>query len=500
MNEKQIIEMLLNSSARLRIDDVTIRSSENLVFKARGSIWREDSGKHFVLHLATIEGGPMKHPGSGFYKQEQFWAIEGIIEEIVAFSCAALPSSNTTHDGARKAYWAEFRPCHLSLSPALPKNWLEMQQSKMLESHANLAKSFPQFFSNPWDADKWKNEQRWSANVVIPGVKLVHKNQSTTVEKKNPIMGDEWEESTTSLGGEWRGRRFGVVELEGACEIVLREEDFSSATPEQFENEVQSLITAIAFANGWEPWSQRRTIRWGTEIVLEEIASRIKVPVSKYAPLSERSCYFGADPVALIGVAWDFFREDPNSTDIVHALHLIRQATRPGVPLEIGLLAQCTVFEGVVDILYARIRVESCEVQNTSFAEAKKELLCFIDGRRKLNELDPEFVDGSPEICGHWKRLRNVADAARLLRHEDKFRVLCRHLSLSEQSYFQPVLKEWKRYRNALAHGRSGDRDIRGLMLASSRIAGAQYIMLAKMFGYSGQIIESQMEDKETAI
>lgn len=225
---------------------------------------------------------------------------------------------------------------------------------------------------------------------------------------------------------------------------------------------------------------------------MDDVYARSRVPISRYAPLSEKICYLGADALTLIGIAWDFFQTDPNSEEIAHALHLIRQATLIEVPLEIGLLAQCTVFEGIVNILHRRTKNVDTKPEE-AFSSAKAETLQFLDGKLSNNPIQP---GNNPA----WQRLRNHTASAQFFRLKDKFEQLCHHFSLSQDGFFNPTLKAWESHRNALAHGSSSGCDPAKLLFSSSRLAGAQYILLAKLFGYSGKILLSQVEERETTI
>lgn len=495
MGREEIATLLLTTDTRLRVDEVVIRFPDGITKKARGTLWRDAEEEKFHLHLTLLEGSLKLPFKGGVFTREHFWRIEGVIEEMVPFHCEAPPgleSNSADYVLDRHAYFVKCKPQTVSLVPPLTPEREAERIARWKEGNEMLSRRVP-------EPEDYHPTGLWSASVFIPGVKAVHLNEGTEVEEKNPLLGTRSRSKMSTLNGEWEARKIGMVQHEDSCEIVLREEEGGPESPalDDFEKELDALLRAFGFVNGWDPWWQRLTVRRGGDVVRDDVRALRAAPSSCFAPLTERACHFGGDAVQLTGLAWNFFRTDPAAEILSQALYLMRQATQHGVPTEIGLLAQCTVFEGVVDMLYKRWRSPNDAAVAAAFEQAAKATQEFVSSRLlKVSVPSEQSVADTAETKA-WTRLNNFVKAARMLRPEDKFREVCRHCRLDEKQFVQPILKAWQSYRNALAHGKTLQGPPAEIMFASSRLAGGYYILLAKLFGYSGKMVFSQLEDRE---
>jgi len=507
MKPDEAAKTLLTTTNRLRLDDAVIHVNAERRINVRGSLWRDAKKEQFHLHLTLPNGIVLDNNRSRIITPEQFWKIEGRLENEIWFHCRDFPSGSNSSwnriDG-ESPETIQFTPHQISLVREYTEEIERQRIERRQETFQLLDKVAAKREASGPSAKPTERDPigYWSASVMIPGVKVIFKNETTTITEKNPLFGERGRKPGDTLVGKRDGCIYGILQHEDSAEVVFQEQgaDHRSQSLEDFEERLQSLLRALAFVNGWEPWWQRRTIKRGSDVVLDELRPLGQAPVSELAPLSERACHFGANIIGLINCAWDFFRSDPGSETISRILHLIRQATQKGTPLAIGLLAQCTLLEGVIEVLHARLDPPAKGFTDGVFAALTGHLL------DKLAQAHPSVMPEMPTpeqsaaLVEAKTRLANFVGSARLLRPEDKLRRVAAHFGLSDAGFVAPLLKEWKAHRNPLAHGSEKKGAPGETMMAYSRIAGALYILVAKSMRYSGRIVASRFEDRDAQI
>jgi len=175
------------------------------------------------------------------------------------------------------------------------------------------------------------------------------------------------------------------------------------------------------------------------------------------------------------------------SKEVSIILFLFREADE-GVHSEITTIALCTLFENLVRLLFAELKLnEKCDnIEYKSFEVAKIEI---------ADQINRQIADNGEG----FRRLHNIVKTAQFFSMEQMFHAVINHFELKWQDDMDKIFKTWKRARNPLVHGKTraeiSEDEHKASVLDESRIAGAINILLLKLFGYSGHMRYSTFED-----
>ena len=99
-----------------------------------------------------------------------------------------------------------------------------------------------------------------------------------------------------------------------------------------------------------------------------------------------------------------------------------------------------------------------------------------------------------------YRRLCNCVSSVQLFSTKEKFQAVVNYFGLQWEGDMETAFRTWSRARHPLVHGErltdQTEDELKDLMLAESRIAGALNFLLLKLFGYSGQMSASAFEEK----
>ena len=98
-----------------------------------------------------------------------------------------------------------------------------------------------------------------------------------------------------------------------------------------------------------------------------------------------------------------------------------------------------------------------------------------------------------------YRRLLNVVRSAHLFSMEQMFQAVVNHFGLVWQGDMENIYKTWSRARHPLVHDKmraeTSEDKLKQSVIDESQIAGAINILLLKLFGYSGPMRHSALED-----
>ena len=255
-----------------------------------------------------------------------------------------------------------------------------------------------------------------------------------------------------------------------------------------------AFMNALAFANGIHAWPYRIEYCQAGQKFTDRVTTAHKLRRSTHSPFTERLA-FNAQTGDLvwnfqdaIRCAATFFEKDtPLSKEVAIILFLFREAD-DGVHSEITTIALCALFENLVRLLFRELNMKKTSDQTNVefFEQAKTELADYIQ---------PKISDKGDG----YRRLLNVVRSAHLYSIEQMFQALVTHFGLQWQDDMENIYKTWSRARNPLVHDKARAETTEDKLKESvkheSKIAGAINILLLKLFGYSGWLRHSALED-----
>jgi hypothetical protein len=431
-------------------------------YKVRGQGILRITADALEVDLEIESRSRMPSDYKGLWGEKDFWRLTGIVEgELHVVSDRVSP-------GTRRDHWRLGKS--RTVQTLIPSGF-ELVSSASRRKAANriskVAAKFP----------------RVRFEAVFVHQKAVFVNAGTINKTINDFDGtNQTSEADTFID---RGKDYdiGLIERDADLHLILRSKaGFRSTGAADDKRRFRAVLNALGFTHGFQAWPFRLTQWRGGSVISDYITAPRILTDTVHAPF-DRALGFGpgagrkgvrGSPIRL---AAEFFeREKGLSKKLAHLLFLFRAANPDSVEFGITTLALCSLFEGIVDLLFDHLKLE-----------------------RELKESEPhfaEYVGQRDRLCRQLEKDANQTNqlgrlAARLkyaeaFRVKDKFRALCRHFDLPYKPDMKKHLDSWAARRNALSHGEwhSSLADF----VHQSRIAGGINILFLKLIGFSGRI------------
>jgi hypothetical protein len=452
MTADQFANLVRSGEGKLRVSKVILQAEGQ---KIRGQGVLKINTEELELDFEVAPKYQIPRSRKSIWNEEDFWRLSGVIEDDLPFTSERVsPGSRTDHFGRRTRTVQSLHLPRVDLKPEARGK--KQRKSPKIEFTAVLI-GCPHFFFN--------------AGTI------------TTID--NDFLGKR---TTQSSGNTFIDRRddydFALIESDnGDMEVHLRSKSkFRSKGEEDDRRRFQALLAAVGFTHGFQPWPFRLTY-WRNERKLgDHITAPRALAKTIHAPLDRGLGFTGGHGRkgtrnSPIRIAAKFFEKEKTlSEKLSYLLFLFRAGGAESVDTRIRTLAFCSMFEGIVDLLFDHLGLE-----------------------RELRTKEPQFneyIRQRDRLCLRLKRfagkknsaLQRIAAAlehAKAIRVRDKFRALCDHFGLNQKE-MKPHLDSWIKRRNPLSHGRwdSTSEDF----IDQSRIAGAINILVLKLMGYSGRM------------
>lgn len=470
MSADEFAEIVRKGEGRLRVDRVVVRAGE---FRFSGSGSLEIIGEEFRLDVALSKSSSAPAFGAKLWNEDDFWSLRGLVEHSLPVSATHV--SPCKHSSSEKliVVTLAFGSLRVMSSRISAKKRREML--RLLEE---IRQKHPA--SHPQTEGRKPERKRTVARfeALIPDFKLPAHNAGTTTVRKNPFFkynAQSSEADTLIL----RGRTYDValIQRRDDVEIHLRSKGrYKSKSAAEDSNLFQGVLDAVGFCYGFNPWPHRRQ-QWRDErSVLDLLSVPRRLPQTVHAPFDEALGQASPPPILL--VARFFHQRSQLSRKISEFLFLFRQAGDEPVHLPVQTLAFCSLFEGLVNLLFEELQLERrIHRSDPSFA-------AFMAERDRLVvELRAQGKAGDSAS----NRLAGLLSQASAIRVADKFKALCRALDLN-YTEMKPHFDAWYEERNPLMHGTwRTERD--SVFENQARIAGAINILLLKVMGYRGRVV-----------
>ena len=468
MTANDFVKIVRSGGDKLRVDEVVINTgSQELHGKGMLTISRD----RIEVEVTVDKGETIPEARTGIFTKRDNWHVSGLIEDQLQFKCE----------------WAKRRPglmvrCNVELHPIelVPSGWDAMTRKERDDIH-----------------------KQYQQTQTTPGITT---GEVAVVEKPLDDFSFyatlfEYPLLRTAPGSEAKGETecFEYVltkdETTSDLHVALKsKKDFHSTGEQADWIRFYSFMNALAFANGIHAWPYRIEYFRAGQKITDRVTTAYKLAKTSHSPFTDRLA-FNAQTGDLnwnlqdvIKSATGFFdKNTPISKEVAIILFLFREAD-DGVHSEITTIALCTLFENLVRLLFREFDLkDNAENNNVKLFEAAK-----AEVAEQLARQVQEKGDG-------YRRLLNVVRSAHLFSMEQMFQAVVNHFGLVWQGDMENIYKTWSRARHPLVHDKlradTSEDKLKQSVIDESQIAGAINILLLKLFGYSGPMRHSALED-----
>lgn len=430
----------------LRADKVTIADAAGVIrFRGVGVV--RIAGASLEIDLTVRGSAPPPARHTNVITQKDYWRLTGVIDDDLRFSSEFI-TPISTHPGF-KGVLKILRTLHIVelVTKAVDPAKTRRNQRKR---YRRIGVTVPR--------RKPGNDRSFSFHATFVDHPLPAANAGTEIVKTNDFLPKHRSWSGDTLIGETSVGRYALIQASNGRDLHVHlksKPDFRSENQEEDQRKFQTLLHALAFTTGIQPWPFRIKYSRGAGYLMSDtLRAPEPAPRTEYVPFREtRGAADGAYLAQAIRVAVDFLEPDTAfNRKLIHVLFLFRQAGSKGVQTEIAVLSVCTLLESLVRAIFKH----ACGQKSAA------------------SEADPR-----PNM-------------------QDMFKAVAQRLALSWKDEMGPIFKEWKTARNPAAHGdfhHEGDQADDEPFLGLSRIAGGFNMILLKLFGYEGPYVASIIED-----
>jgi hypothetical protein len=451
MTADQFAELVRSGEGKLRVSKVVLYAEGR---KIRGHGVLKINTEELELDLELAPKSQMPGRGKSIWNEEDFWRLSGVIEGNLSFTSGRVsPGSRTDHFGRTTRTVQSLHLPRIDLKPEAPSK----KQSK---------------------------EPKVKFEAVLIGCQQFFLNAGTSTTINNDFLDKRTRSSADTFIDRRHDYDFALIERDnGDMEVHLRSKSkFRSKGEEDDRRRFQALLSAVGFTHGFQPWPFHLTYWRDGQRLSDQVTAPRTLAKTIHAPF-DRGLGFGVGQGrkgarnSPIRIAANFFeKEKVFSEKLSYLLFLFRAGGAKSVDVRIRTLVFCSMFEGIVDLLFDHLRLEQqLRTKEPQFDE-------YIRQRDRLCSRLKRFAGKSDSVL---QRIAATLEHAKAIRVRDKFRALCDHFGLNQKEMTRH-LDSWMKRRNPLSHGNwdSTSEDF----IDQSRIAGAIIILVLKVMGYSGRV------------
>lgn len=494
MNKKDFLKVVRQRGGKFRADNIVVSTGTD-EFLGKGILQAQEDNFQLLVTLSSTANEPPSP--TGIVTIDDFWTVRGLIEDEIEFQLRSLPdcSSKNFTFGRGQRLILEFSSNRMELIP-FGFDCLTNQQKWEMQERTRLQAILPNSGSPTVAPTNAIHQVQVSFHAVLPDFKLVDYNAGTDTTSKNAFLGESSHSKSDTFHGEVLGWNFGLIERDDDLHVHLISKPEHRSEGEQHDWKVfKGFLSALAFTHGQHTWPFSVEHHRDGKLLVGRLQLNKKVAKTPHAPFTKNLAFGNA----VGGPAWSFqdalekayvffSAESKLARESENLLHILREASAPGMPRRITLLSLCSLLESLVRVIYEE-RIETKKaVETTDFKTAKQKIL------KELRERN------QPKL----HRLIAILSNAEPVNNRLRFGAVIEHLGLMPQDKWQELYDLWSKFRNPISHRMSENNDsanaINEDLLAESKIAGAINCMILKLMNYTGPVRLSAFEDKYTRI
>jgi hypothetical protein len=498
MDRKQFIERVRSGSASFRVDDVTIHFPDAET-SGHGILNLTDRGLEIHLRLPA-DASPPK-PKGGVLTRADSGLMRGVIDHDLRFEVKnVFPSFHYSTENGRTTMRYRIDAIELA-AVGLDTQTYDQIQRRL----AQLESAETEF-----DPDEGISSEKGShgSNVTFSGLllgfKLIARNAGTEIKRQNPFLGESTSSSSdTQYGDLSEGWEYGLIERGEDVEFHLRLKDGANSVDTNNDlKALQAFMEAIAFIHGQHAWPFSLEFHRDHKLITDRVRPPKVALSSVHRPFNER-IWFNS---AVANVQWDFntalgkaftFLSVQNelTAEVTRLLFLIREAAGRGTHTTITNIAMCSLLDSAVNLVFEE-KIQRRETETIgAFNQVRSKLLAWIH--------EQSMGPNSPKNPA-WDRFETMIKNAEFYAAREKFRLVGKYLGFKWEGDWQVIFRFWARWRPKLVHrGSSGDDSADSVaeqFNIGSRVVGAIHMLVLKLMGYEGLMVNSTFEDKVRTI
>ncbi len=476
MNVGEFAKLVRDGDARLRVDKVIVSAGKA---RFRGSGVLVVTSKELLLELTLSAKSRAPDEKKTVWNEADFWKLRGVIEYSLPFTATRVSPGTRTYSNGVNMVLLEFHAIELTRTRMSEKERRTLRLRFDAVSNCFSKATPPETEATeakPASKRRTIPLARFTATLV--NSKLLADNEVTHTLRRNSFLGKTtgWEADTYVE----RGRDFDVALVKDGTDLQVHfrsKARYRSKSAAEDRERFQAVLDAISFTHGFNAWPYRlQQWREGREEI-DRFTAPENLPKPVYAPFDATVGASGAPPPIQL-VSRFFAQRTALSRKISDFLFIFRQAGEESVRLPVRTLAFCSLFEGLVHLLFRELELEA------TLRKASPDFDAFLLERDRLvAELEAKGKIGGAAS----KRLAGLLAHAEAVRVKDKFKALCDAFGL-DYPRMKPHFDAWYAERNPLMHGTWKEHDDKAFV-RQARIAGAINILLLKLMGYSGKVV-----------
>ena len=467
MTANEFAKVVRSGDGRLRVDKVILYAEG---CRVRGQGLLRITPTQLELDLEVGSKSVMPRLKKHIWGENDFWPMWGRIEGDLSFVCDHVsPGNRSDHWGTEKVRTIQ----------TLKLPWVDLKSAgwdRLTDTQKRKAIGLPETTS--------RNRVSVVVEAVLVKCEQIFVNAGTTKTVRNDFLGPKESSHADTFIDRAKDYDFALIQKQEDLEVHLRSKaHFRSKGAADDQRRFHALLYAVGFTHGFQPWPFRLSHWRDGKKVLDRIKAPRPVKNSLHAPFDKglgHSLSFRRKGAlnSPIRIASRFF-ENANDTSkkLSQLLFLARAGSAESVDPRVRTLALCSLFEGIVDLLFEALHLEK-EVMSANPA--------FADYIRQRDKLCARLKKFSSRHNLALQRLAGSLEHAKAFRVKDKFQALCEHFHLAYSPGLKTHFDSWTARRNPMSHGR-WDSDLEDF-IHEARIAGAINIFVLKLMGYSGKI------------
>jgi hypothetical protein len=479
MTPDKFDELVRSGNATVHVDKVRLRADGQVV-KGKGLLRISQRALQLDLEITAKSVMPIDRKTQWF--KNDFWKLTGVIDGDLKFWCDGVSPACRTDSWRvgkkRTVQTLDFHAINLA-----SEGWDKLTNA---QKHKALGSTEKRTSKHPHVEFK----------AVLVACDPVFLNAGTETRIRNDFLGPEGTSAVDTFIDRDKDYDFALIRKGEDLSVHFRSKgQFCSKSEGDDRHRFQSLLFAIGFTHGFQPWPYRREYWRAGRKISETFTAPHELTKTPHAPFDKgigRGVGLGRkgtcnSPIRI--VAKFFERRSTLSEEIAYLLFLFREAGGSSVNLHIETLALCSLFEGVVDLLFNELKLEhQMRINDSHFDE-------YLKLRDRLATRLTKIARSGNRA---FERLAGSLSHAEAFRVKHKFKALCEHFGLKFNEEMKRHLEAWEAQRNPLMHGNLKARDAD--FVHQSRIAGAINILLLKLMGYSGPVRAVLFSDEPSEI
>ena len=315
-------------------------------------VWfRFTAGARSIYHSARGPDGKYFGVAELVHVLKQTVFVEGVIEHSLPFAATHVSPAERRMSGRTSSVTLNFSTLELVGTRPSAKERKEML--RLLDELQLRHKEAPAPAMPPAPARRRARKidvARFEA--VLVDCKSLADNTATHTVRRNAFLGKttSWKADTFVA----RGSDYDValIQRDGDLHVHFRSKGryHSRSTTEDFQR-FQAVLDAIGFTHGFNPWPYRLQQWRNGSLKQDRFTASTRLPKTVHAPF-DRTLGHSSAPPPIHLVARFFARRSTFSRKISEFLFIFRQAGEERVHLPVRTLAFCSLFEGLVHLLF----------------------------------------------------------------------------------------------------------------------------------------------------